>query len=1212
MKKKSLFKRLSSAAMALLLSLSALTQGITASAFSDTNKASQQWLNEWSYDFRGSGLPNGYDIETGKSNDTHFTGYWASSVPYFSTSDGSYAYCINFDKQHTSGTTSKQEKLEDYVKKAYVPDAMRRQIKEFTIYSYKGKTQYGYSKDTEICASSIMAQAVSARYYDESTTGLSSNETKLLNAYSYNGSNASSHHKELVDCYKKMKAEMLSHYDVPSGTSKASYGKPLDKASYPAKYDVKTGKWTAKLKLDSLSQFSVSKPNSVTVTRSGSDMTITADNEKDLKNVVFTLTKTKGKYVEHIDECSPLILSGGSDVQEMVVSCYEDKDPVKAYLKITTPIGSAHLDKSFTDYFDNKQTGTADMYKAVKFQLVCKIGDSYKFVKATGKDGSYSFTDLASQATDLTPNNKGDIDVTGLPEGNYEWREISTADGYMISSKKAITVTADKTAKTEFVNKASAPDKGKITIHKRDAETRADLEGAKFEVAAAEDIYVGNGYCIYPKGTVIDTITTGTDGIAETTKVLYKGYSYTVTEIEAPKGYSISDEPTQTIKLVEQQAEFVVDFDNEQNTIPFEITKTDVSTGELIPDCTFEILNENKEQVITGTTDENGIAHFQLAIGKYFYREISAPDIYEIDDTPYPFEITENDDIVKAEMTNKKKSGSIKVTKITTGNLNIEGIKFYATGISDTNKDLKFEATTNENGVAMFDKLVIGKYVITEDGSTVPYGYLVADSKQVTVTYAQTVDTDMFNEKVPDTKQAVVAVAQNGEHNIRHWVSVRYSPDELQHISSLVADYYAQSVIEHLKQNVQAVEVQDNSADTISADVTQQDKKIEPSRIIGLAENQLRPAVPNSSTNSITDSSGVVKSEKTFAEQVDEALSGKIPFYTSLKVCDTPQILLDVGCEQMPMLYSQKHLKNAILPPDEKNHRHGLEIEQIKRLPELLSYPVMIIDSPNRKDSIIVVTAEVDKSDNPVIASIKPNGKGRYEVENVSSNFITSVYGRENFDRHLELELQADNILYINKQKSQELSSVLRLQFSQGLNNLDSKEPIRHAAFTDKQLALSVLNGSDISISDLFKVVKHHDNDFYINHSEQKSQELFSVLGLQSSQGLNILDSSVIIHQSRNIVKGMQQENNAEQLSFFENSTLEDTEVEIPFAVGDEIDYGERHYTISKIDKEKNTVTLLDYNTGWYPISHDEDLSMVIAEFEAVREKEIAGFVNIT
>uniref|UniRef100_UPI003FD6F6E3 SpaA isopeptide-forming pilin-related protein n=1 Tax=Ruminococcus bicirculans (ex Wegman et al. 2014) TaxID=1160721 RepID=UPI003FD6F6E3 len=763
MKRKTLFKRLSSVAMALLLSLSALTQGITASAFSDTNKATQQWLNEWSYDFRGSGLPNGYDIETGKSNDTHFTGYWASSVPYFSTSDGSYAYCINFDKLHTNGTTSKQQTLADYVKGAHVPDSMQRQIKEFCIYSYKGKTQYGYSKDTEICASSIMAQAVSARYYDESTTGLSNNETKLINSYYYNGNNASAHHQELVECYKKMKSEMVSHHDVPSGTSKNSKRIPAS-ATYPAKYDVKTGKWTATVKLDSLSQFSVSKPNSVTVTRSGSNMTITADKAEDLKNVVFTLTKTKGKYVEHIDECSPLILSGGSDVQEMVVSCYEDKDPVKAYLKITTPIGSAHLDKSFTDYFDNKQTGTADMYKAVKFQLACKVGDSYKFVKATGKDGIYSFTDLASQATDLTPNTKGDIDVTGLPEGDYEWREISTADGYMISSKKAITVTADKTAKTEFVNKASAPEKGKITIHKRDAETRADLEGAKFEVAAAEDIYVGNGYCIYPKGTVIDTITTGADGIAETTKALYKGYSYTVTEIEAPKGYSISDEPTQTIKLVEQQAEFVVDFDNEQNTIPFEITKTDISTGELIPDCTFEILNENNEQVITGTTDENGIAHFQLAIGKYFYREISAPDIYEIDDTPYPFEITENDDIVKAEMTNKKKSGSIKVTKTTTGNLNIEGIKFFATGISDTNKDMKFEATTNENGVAMFDKLVIGKYVITEDGSTVPAAYLVADDQEVTVEYNTTAEVKVTNEE--KTGSIKVQKRTEGQKNV--------------------------------------------------------------------------------------------------------------------------------------------------------------------------------------------------------------------------------------------------------------------------------------------------------------------------------------------------------------------------------------------------------------------------------------------------------------
>ncbi|WP_418620748.1 hypothetical protein [Ruminococcus sp.] len=49
--------------------------------------------------------------------------------------------------------------------------------------------------------------------------------------------------------------------------------------------------------------------------------------------------------------------------------------------------------------------------------------------------------------------------------------------------------------------------------------------------------------------------------------------------------------------------------------------------------------------------------------------------------------------------------------------------------------------------------------------------------------------------------------------------------------------------------------------------------------------------------------------------------------------------------------------------------------------------------------------------------SIKPNGKGRYEVENVSSNFITSVYGRNNFSEYFRRIVQSDNLLFCDKQK---------------------------------------------------------------------------------------------------------------------------------------------------------------------------------------------------
>ena len=767
MKSKTLFKRLSSAAMALLLSLSALTQGITASAFSSTNKATQQWLNEWSYDFRGSGLPNGYDIETGKSNDTHFTGYWASSVPYFSTSDGDYAYCINFDKQHTSGTTSKQQTLSDYVKGAHVPDDMQYQIKEFCIYSYKGKTQYGYSKDTEICASSIMAQSVSARYFDDSTTGLSSNENKLLNAYSYNGSNASSHHKDLVDCYKKMKSEMISHYNVPSGTSVNSKRIPAS-ATYKASYDAKTGKWTAKLKLDSLSQFSVSKPNSVTVTRSGSNMTITADNEKDLKNVVFTLTKTKGKYVEHIDECSPLILSGGSDVQEMVVSCYEDKDPVKAYikLKIDMPTGNADLEKNFIDFFGNEETNVADKLKAVKFNLVMKNGDSDLFIKATGSNGKYTFSSTVSQAnaTDMTLDADGNIHVSGLPQGSYYWKETTTANGYALKTKTDVTVEADKTSKTVVDNQRTSVDKGELVIYKTDESGKKYLSGAKFEITAAEDIVVSGGITIRKKGDIIDTVTTDENGKAVITKDIYQGYSYTVTEIEAPKGYSLNSEP-QTVKIATDTADFgsEVSVKNSPWTAPFIITKKNLG-GELLPNCEFEILDENKRQITTGITDENGVATFSLGYGKYFYHEIAAPEEYIIDDTLYPFEITEEGVSVYAKMTNYLKEGSIKVTKSTTGNLNIKDIRFVVKGISDTNSDIERELFTDENGEALFENLPIGKYTVTEDGSTVPAAYLVADEQKVTVEYNETAEVPFEN--IEKTGSITVHKTTEGQKNI--------------------------------------------------------------------------------------------------------------------------------------------------------------------------------------------------------------------------------------------------------------------------------------------------------------------------------------------------------------------------------------------------------------------------------------------------------------
>ena len=83
----------------------------------------------------------------------------------------------------------------------------------------------------------------------------------------------------------------------------------------------------------------------------------------------------------------------------------------------------------------------------------------------------------------------------------------------------------------------------------------------------------------------------------------------------------------------------------------------------------------------------------------------------------------------------------------------ISGIKFILKGTSDTGREIYIEAVTDKDGIATFENIPIGTYEIYEDGSTVPYGYLVADSQNVTVLNAETINVTFTNEKKQEDKQ---------------------------------------------------------------------------------------------------------------------------------------------------------------------------------------------------------------------------------------------------------------------------------------------------------------------------------------------------------------------------------------------------------------------------------------------------------------------------
>ena len=180
---------------------------------------------------------------------------------------------------------------------------------------------------------------------------------------------------------------------------------------------------------------------------------------------------------------------------------------------------------------------------------------------------------------------------------------------------------------------------GNIEIVKVD-QNGASVEGAEFKV-------------VDESGKEVAKQKTNKEG-----KITIKGLpvgKYTVTEISAPEGYILKAETkTVTVKTGETARIKAV---NEKIIGGLEIIKIDEDTKEKIEGVTFEILDENKNVVDTIVTNKDGIAEKQdLIVGKYYYREISAPDKYIVDSKEKSFKLSDNGEIFEATVYNEAKT----------------------------------------------------------------------------------------------------------------------------------------------------------------------------------------------------------------------------------------------------------------------------------------------------------------------------------------------------------------------------------------------------------------------------------------------------------------------------------------------------------------------------------------------------------------------------